>query len=106
MLAWNAASNQANRTKLVAARPIIALSLRSGVAFTDSWSKTGLRTQTSDEACLLTIKSHDRIQIVTGAWQTGTVTRWSFGRPLPTTNALPGNVRLLSDGRVAKIYRR
>ncbi len=45
------------------------------------------------------------IQVVTGRWRAGHVSRWSFGHPIPTTKPFFANVRLLSDGRVTKIYR-
>jgi hypothetical protein len=45
------------------------------------------------------------MRIVTGIWKTAGVSRWSFGRPIPTRKAFFSNVRLLADGRVTKIYR-
>jgi hypothetical protein len=56
------------------------------------------------EACLLTVAKAGTIQIVTGRWSFGRVSRWSWGRRIPTTNPYPPNVTLLSDGRVTKIY--
>jgi hypothetical protein len=63
-------------------------------------------TQTDAPACLLTLAKRGEIRIVTGIWRTAGVSRWSFGHPIPTTKSLFANVRLLSDGRVTKIYHR
>ena len=103
LLAWNAASNHSNRVKLIAARPMTGLSLRGGNSFTDTWTK-GVPKQTSTEACLLTVAKTGKIQFVTGVWRVGHVSRWSWGHPILTTRPFFANVRLLSDGRVTKIY--
>ena len=103
LLAWNAPSNHSNRVKLIAARPMTGLSLRGGNSFTDTWTK-GAPKQTSTEACLLTVAEAGKIQFVTGVWRVGHVSRWSWGHSIPTTRPFFANVRLLSDGRVTKIY--
>ena len=77
--------------------------LRGGNSFTDTWTK-GVPKQTSTEACLLTVAKTGKIQFVTGVWRVGHVSRWSWGHPIPTTRPFFANVRLLSDGRVTKIY--
>lgn len=105
LLAWNAPSNQLNRVRLVAARPFRGLSLLPGVTFTYTWTKQPTPKQTRAQACLMTISKPGHIQVVTGIWRTGHVTRWSFGHPIPTTRPFFANVRLFPDGRVAKIYR-
>ena len=48
-----------------------------------------------------------RLQPITGVWRGMGVRRWSFGRPL-TTDKVPNgsNIKVLSDGRVTKIYLR
>jgi hypothetical protein len=104
LLAWNAALNQANRVRLIAARPT-GLSLVPGVTFTHTWTKGSAPKQTRAQACLLTLSKPGHIQVVTGIWRAGRVSRWSFGHTLETTRPFVANVRLLSDGRVTKIYR-
>jgi len=107
LVAWNAPSNHANRSKLIAARPVGGVSLRPGVTYTDTvTATTRATTTTSTEACLLTVAQGGTIQIVAGTWSFGRVSRWSWGRRIPTTNLLAANVRLLADGRVTKSYRR
>ncbi len=54
---------------------------------------------------MLMIAKNQQIQFVTGVWQAGRVSGWSFGRSLPTATHGPANVRLLPGGRVTKIYR-
>jgi hypothetical protein len=105
LIAWNTPSNHVNRTKLIAARPVSGLSLRGGTSFTDTVTATKkVSTSTSTEACLLTVAKAGTIQIVTGKWGFGRVRRWSWGRAIPTAYVFIPNVRLLSDGRVTKIY--
>jgi hypothetical protein len=104
LLAWNAPSNHSNRVKLIAARPMTGLSLRGGTSFTDTWTKGSSPKQTSTEACLLTVAKPVKIQVVTGVWRVGHVSRWSWSHAIPTTRPFFANVRLLSDGRVTKIY--
>lgn len=106
LIAWNATSNRPNRVKLLALRPLTSLALRAGVVSTDTWKKGASPTQTSAAACLLTVVKRRTVQIVTGRWRTGHVGRWSFGHVIPATMRLPGNVRLLPDGRLTKIYLR
>jgi hypothetical protein len=105
LLAWNAPANQPNRVRLIAARPITGLSLLPGVTGTYTWTKQSTPKQTRAQACLLTISKRAHIQVVTGIWRTGHVSRWSFGHPIPTSRPFFANVRLLPDGRVTKIYR-
>jgi hypothetical protein len=107
LIAWNAPSNQANRAKLIARRPIAGLFLGTAVSGTVTWTKEASPSQsTPHQACMLTIAKSQQIQMVTGVWKAGRVSEWSFGRSLPTATHPPGNVRLLSGGRVTKIYRR
>jgi hypothetical protein len=106
LLAWNAPSNHRNRVKLIAARPVTGLSLRAGESSSYSWTKGTRAKQTAAEACLLTVAKRGGIQVVTGRWGFGPVNRWSWSRLIPTTFPVIPNVRLLSDGRVAKIYSR
>ena len=105
LIAWNAPANAANRARLVAARPLSELSLRGGVVGIDTLSRAKT-TSTSGPACLLTLSKRGTMELVTGAWQNGRVTRWTWGHVFPTTRVFPGNVRLLADGRVTKAYRR
>jgi hypothetical protein len=105
LLAWNAPSNHLNRVRLVAARPFAGLSLLPGATFTYTWTKQSTPRQTRAQACLLTISKPGQIQVVTGIWRIGHVSRWSFGHPIPTTRPFFPNVRILPDGRVTKIYR-
>jgi hypothetical protein len=109
LIAWNSPANEAGRVKLLTERPILALMLRAGVSFTDTWTKTST-TQTGGPACLMTIMKRGELRIVTGMWTTNGVDRWTFGRTLPAGKHSPppgaANVRLLRDGRVTKIYRR
>jgi hypothetical protein len=105
LLAWNAPQNQSNRLRLIAAPRVSNLSLRAGVTGTVTWSRGAAQKQTSATACLLTLARPGQIQLVSGVWHSGRVTRWSFGRTIPNTTPLPGaNVKLLPDGRVTKIY--
>jgi hypothetical protein len=104
LLAWNAPANHANRLRLLAERPIAGLQLLPGTVGTDTWRKGSRPTQTTTPACLLTVAEHAEIRIVTGTWKTAGVSRWSFGRPIPMSKPIFANVRLLSDGRVTKIY--
>jgi hypothetical protein len=80
------------------------LQLLPGVIGTDTWAKGSTPTQTHAPACLLTLAKPGEIRIVIGVWQTAGVNHWSFGRPTPTTKPFFANVRLLSDGRLTKIY--
>ena len=108
LIVWNAPANHANHVKLLRRRPILGLSLRAGVAGTDTWTKTS-STHTSGPACLMTVITRGRLQIVIGRWKGTGVGRWTFARAMPVTNYPPAgfaNVRLLGDGRVTKIYRR
>jgi hypothetical protein len=105
-VAWNAPGNHASRLRLLAQRPIAGLLLVPGQASTDSWTKGSPPTQTTTLACLLTVAKPGEIRVVTGTWRPAGVARWSFGRPIPTSKPFFANVRLLPDGRVAKIYRR
>jgi hypothetical protein len=77
----------------------------AGTVGTDTWTKESPPTQTTAPACLLTLAKPGEIRIVTGVWRATGITRWSFGRPVPTSKPFFANVRLLSDGRVTKIYR-
>jgi hypothetical protein len=107
LIAWNAASNHANHSRLITARPVSGVSVRAGTTYTDTVTVTKKAiTQTSAKACLLTVAKAGTIQIVTGRWNFDRVSRWSWGRAIPTTIPFAGNVRLLSDGRITKIYRR
>ena len=109
LIAWNAPANHANRLKLLAERPIRWLELRAGVAFTDTWTKTG-STETSSPVCVMTVMKLGGLRIVTGRWKGTGVDRWTFARAIPATRNYPppgsANGRLLADGRVTKIYRR
>ena len=109
LIAWNSPANHANRVKLLALRPIVGLALHAGVAGTDTLTKTS-STQTSGPACLLTVIKRGELRIVTGMWRGTGVERWTFARAIPTTKSYPSagfaNVRVRTDGRVTKIYRR
>jgi hypothetical protein len=105
LIAWNSPGNHPNRIRLLAQRPISALQLLPGTVGTDTWTKESPPTQTTAPACLLTLAKPGEIRIVTGVWRAAGITRWSFGRPVPTSKPFFANVRLLSDGRVTKIYR-
>lgn len=106
LLAWNAPGNHASRVRLLAQRPLSGLQLLPGTVGTDTWSKGSTPKETSSPACLLTLAKPGQIRIVIGTWRAAAVTRWSFGRPIATRKPFFANVRLLSDGRVTKIYRR
>jgi hypothetical protein len=105
LLSWNSPANHTNQLRLLAQRPISGLQLLPGRVGTDTWTKGSPPTQTSALACLLTLAKHGEIRIATGIWEAGRVSRWSFGHPIPTSEPVFANVRLLSDGRVTKIYR-
>jgi hypothetical protein len=105
LIAWNSPGNHANRLRLVAQRPISGLQLLPGTVGTATWTKGSLPTQTTALACLLTLAKPGEIRTVTGIWRAAGVSRWSFGPPIPTSKPFFANVRLLSDGRVTKIYR-
>ena len=105
LIAWNAPANHPNRLRLLAQRPISGLQLLPGTVGTDTWTKGSPPMQTTAQACLLTLAKPGAIRTVTGIWRTVGVSRWSFGRRIPTTKPFFANVRLLSDGRVTKIYR-
>jgi hypothetical protein len=83
------------------------LLLGLGEVGTDTWVTGSAPKQTTALACLLTVAKPGEISTVTGIWRTAGVSRWSFGRPIPTRKPFLffSNVRLLSDGRVTKIYR-
>jgi hypothetical protein len=106
LLAWNAPSNRPNRVKLISARPLTGISLRGGESFSYSWTKGTVTKQTSSEACLLTVAKSGTIQVVTGRWRFGPISRWSWGRVIPTTRPFIANVKLRADGRLTKIYSR
>lgn len=106
LIAWNSPANHANRARLLALRPITRLELRAGVSGTVTWKKGSPPTETSSQACFMTVAKRGQIELVTGIWKSSTVSRWVFGRPLPTSRGIVANVRLLADGRVTKIYRR
>ena len=101
LLAWNAASNDANHAKLLRARPA-GLMLHGGRSGTDTWTKT-TTTSTSTAACLLTVVKARTSQLVVGPWNGGSVDHWSWSRAYPKPRFLAANVRLLADGRVTKI---
>ena len=106
LVAWNSTGNEANRLRLLAQRPISGLRLLPGAVGTDTWSKGSPPTQTSAPACLLSLAKPGKLQVVTGLWRGAGVRRWSFGRSIATSKPFVANVRLLSDGRVTKLYRR
>jgi len=106
LITWNSTVNRSNHLRLLAQRPIIGLSLRAGVVGIDIWSKGAPPTQTSSQACLMTVSKRGEIRLVTGIWKNAGVSRWTFGRWSPTNTPFPSNVRLLPDGRVTKIYLR
>jgi hypothetical protein len=107
LIAWNAPTNRANRSKLLGERPIVSLMLRPAVVYTVTWTRSSSK-QTGGPACVLTILKRNAAVNVTGMWKLHGVDKWTFGRPISTKNRdLPGaNVRLLPDGRVTKIYLR
>src|SRR3954451_6253595 len=105
LVAWNSPANHANHLRLLAQRPVSGVQLLPGVIGSDSWTKGATPTQTNAPACLLTLAKPGRVRIVSGIWQTAGISHWSFGPPIPTSKPVVANVRLLSDGRVAKIYR-
>jgi hypothetical protein len=105
LVAWNAPQNESNRLRLIAAPRVSNLSLRAGVTGTVTWSRGFAQKQTRATACLLTLARPGQIQLVSGAWHSGRVARWSFGHTIPSTTPLLGaNVKLLPDGRITKIY--
>lgn len=108
LIAWNARANHASHLKLLAERPIVGIMLGAGVIGMDTWSSS-MSTQTSGPACVMTIMKRGELRTVTGMWKTAGVGSWSFGRAIPVSKNYPplgaANVRLLSDGRVTKIYR-
>jgi hypothetical protein len=109
LIAWNSPANQVSRVKLLAERPILGLMLNAGVSYVDTWTNTS-STRTGGPACLMTIMKRGELQLITGMWRTNGVDRWTFRRAIAATRNYPpldsANVRLLSDGRVTKIYRR
>jgi hypothetical protein len=102
LLAWNSPANHANRVRLLAERPISGLLLVPGVYGTEQGSPP---KQTTAPVCILRAAKPGEIRTVTGIWKTAGVSSWSFGQPIPTSKPFFSNVRLLSDGRVTKIYR-
>lgn len=104
LVAWNAPANRANRLRLLAQKPITALQLLPGRVTTDTWEKGSGSTQTIMAACLLTLGKSGRTRLVTGRWRDLTVSHWSWGRWIPATIPSDANVRLLSDGRLGKLY--
>jgi hypothetical protein len=106
LTAWNSPGNDATRLRLLAQRPISGLRLLPGRVGADTWTTGSPPTQTAARACLLTLAKSGEIRTVTGIWRAAGITRWSFGRPTPSSKPFFANVRLLSDGRVTKIYRR
>jgi hypothetical protein len=109
LIAWNSPANHANHVKLLSEKPIVGLTLRTGVSYTVTWTKTTSK-QTGGPACLMTIIKRGGLRIVTGTWTANGVARWTFGRTIAERRNHPptetANVRLLADGRVTKIYRR
>jgi hypothetical protein len=106
LIVWNSPANHANRVRLLAERPIVALTLRAGVAYTDTWTKGSPPTSTGGPACLMSIAKRGEVLTVTGLWKGTGVPHWAFGPTYRTADRLLANVRLLPDGRVTKIYRR
>ncbi|MGN6796736.1 MAG: hypothetical protein ACTHKS_01160 [Gaiellaceae bacterium] len=108
LIAWNSPANRAGHVKLLEQRPIRGLMLRAGVSYVDTWTKTS-STRVSGPACILTIVKRGELRLVTGAWKSGGVDHWMFAPTFAATKNYPppaaANVRLLSDGRVTKIYR-
>jgi hypothetical protein len=102
---WNEPVNHASHLRLLAQRPISGLQLLPGRVATDTWTKGSGSTQTSVPACLLTVAKSVRIRVVAGRWHYGHVSHWSWGRWIGSTIQFSSNVRLLSGGRLAKIYR-
>ena len=107
LIAWNAPANALNRPRVVRNGPWLSASLRNATTGTVTWKLGTNPTQTTAQACVLTLAKSGRLQIVTGLWREGRVTRWSFGRTIPVEKAPAGsNVKVLPDGRVTKIYLR
>jgi hypothetical protein len=107
LIAWNAPGNHANRARIAADGPWLRSSLRPGVAGTFAFRRGSSPTQTTAEACLLTLVKPGRLQPVTGIWRGRVgVHRWSFGQTIRTDSFLGRNVKVLPDGRVTKIYLR
>ena len=108
LLAWNAPANAAARAHLLTLRPAARALLLPGVVYTDTWSRGKPATRSAGvEACLLTVRRRQRVQIVQGRWRDGGVRRWTFLHPAPAAGSPLGhNVRVLPDGRVTKAYRR
>jgi hypothetical protein len=109
LIAWNSPANHANHVKLLSEKPIVGLTLRTGVSYTVTWTKTTSK-RTGGPACLMTIIKRGGLRIVTGTWTANGVARWTFGHTIAERRNYPpmetANVRLLADGRVTKIYRR
>lgn len=106
LLAWNAPGNLANRMRVAGGRPWSSASLRAGTTSTVTWSR-GKKTETTSPACLMALVARTRLQLVTGVWRERRLVRWSFARPIPAEQPPFGaNVRVLTDGRVTKVYRR
>jgi hypothetical protein len=107
LLAWNSPDNAASRQRIVAEGPWPQASLFAGVSGTITWRRGAKPVTTNGPACLLTLVRRKRVQPVTGLWRNGVVRRWWFERPL-TANRAPGptNVKVLTDGRVTKVYLR
>jgi hypothetical protein len=107
LLAWNTPENAANRHRIVSEGPWSASLLLPGVAGTVTWQRGSAPAATTAAACGLTLMRRSHLLPVTGIWRNGRVARWSFGRLIATEDGpRDSNVRVLTDGRVTKIYRR
>lgn len=112
IIAWNADTNHANQLRLHAARPLTTATLLPTRWFTFAFGHGSTQKRSSADVCLLTLNKEGRSQQVTGHWRSGHVTNWSWStvhiRTATRAAAAPfaGNVRVLADGRVTKIYRR
>jgi hypothetical protein len=67
--------------------------------------------RTNTDVCLLTFAGIGRNREVTGHWHAGHITgwSWSFVHLAPASTPTPpssGNVRVLDDGRLRKIFYR
>lgn len=104
LVSWNARSNLQGRERVAAGAPWRAAVL---VAAKTGWvtiNPVGSSFETP--ACVLLLVKSRRMREVVGPWRSGRVTRWRFS-PLFSADEirLPSNVKVLTDGRVRKIYR-
>jgi hypothetical protein len=105
LVAWNSPANQAVRSRVLELRRWKRGLLVSSSLALVAFGQTVQPSNPLAPVCSLVLVTDTRAQQLVGVWKNGRVTRWLLGASLPSSNSFTSNVRVLSDGRITKIYR-